>query len=634
MEDDPIRNWREHSSDYDSYTRSREIPSLLQLSLDVIVKRLWMSEMNRDWFETRVLNCEQLKNKLHQNRDPTIHSLPPSIKQMVIDNIDNVGEQMNKQFSDLSGFGLLVSVFHERKFRDFAPLIWNLVIEENVVDYYVAQKIFSIINQEMNQGSIVMPSDEVSFYLRMWRSFPKDLRSRVIVILSNIDFNRYSYNAPKNDSRDLRFFTELITDFDAAERKKIWLENYEQLIVAANPSTLEHLMRICFDDGKQIIEFKRQYFVRSGRADPYCLRLIKNRRFAELDRFLIFCSHDELEAEELTKRILHKHFATDPIPQGYDVLFQILRSNASCICRVIKMPEFQHLFHMSTENLKEFCYSRINSVNFEELIAFFNYFFPPERNVSRFLQEAIKSFFTDRVLNRLKYSCLLRPKQYEDFLYLKRLNNVIGNLFVTSEAAARFKKEIMFCDGLFDLIRNIMLSSENPFRDLSTDRNRMLFVKEFVTMFLSSEQDLSKWKEDFVADSVKNMKSQGRSCSFRASDVDWADAKAWFLDSEEKVSQFKASLSMDEIMSIYLNSMSSCRTWYLDNILLWYFSNDEEQIVFFKLQKLRECIKSEYPSARETLLGRARTEFDNCTNDFDRCEVLRRALGREDRPYF
>ncbi|XP_065223307.1 uncharacterized protein LOC135847616 isoform X1 [Planococcus citri] len=621
-----------HSSDNDSYSGNSELPSLLQLSLDLIIKRLWMSEINRDWFETKVLNCKRLKSKLQQNRDPIIHSLPPSIKQMLIDNIDRVGMQMNKRFSNLSGFGLLVCVFRERKFRDFAPLIWNFVIEENVaVNYFVAQKIFAVINEELNKGSIVIPSEEVSFYLRMWRSFPKRLRSRLIVCLSYID--QSSYYKLKNDCRDLRFFTELIIDFDAAERKKIWMENYAQLIVGANPSTLEDLMRLCFDNEEQIIEFKREYFVKNGRADSYCSRLIGNRFFAELDRFLSFCcQHDELEAEELTKRILHKHFATYSIAEGYDVLFQILGSNAARICRVIKLPEFQHLFHMPTENLKEFCYSSIDKGDFEELIEFLEYFFPPERDVSCFLQEAVKSFFTDRVVHGLKYSNLLRPKKYENFLYLKKLNSAIENLFSTSEAAACFKKEIMFCDGLFDLVRNIMLSCEKPFRELSPDGDRMIFVKEFVNMFLSSEQDLSKWKEDFVADSIKNMRCEDNVIRFQVSDaeVDWVDAKAWFLDSDEKVSQFKASFPMDEILSIYLNLMSDEETRYLDNILLWYYSNDEEQIVFFKLQRLRECIENEYPEAREALLGSALTEFDNCTNDFDRCEVLRRALGRED----
>ncbi|XP_065199958.1 uncharacterized protein LOC135831416 [Planococcus citri] len=596
------------------------VPSLLKLSLNCIVKGLWLSEINNDWFETRELNVERVKNKLLQNRG-FMSSLPSSIEKMLIEKIDVVGKQLSDEFANLSGLGLLASVFRERKWRHFAPLIWNFV-KENEMNYYVAESIFENIISGINDG--VSSSDDEEFYLQVWRTFPKDLKSRLIVFLSR---GFYIYTS-KNFPRDLRFFSELVMNFDAEERKTIWQQNYTHLIVGTSPSNLEHLMRSCFDNEEEIIEFKRQYFVGCGNADQYCLDLISEKCFIELDQFLNFCSPDELDAEKFTKRVLHKYFASHTIAEGYEVVFLILHSEARCIiCRVIKMDEFQYLFQMQTEHLKELCYKFISRRSFEELIKFLNFFLPPEKNVECFMQEVIKSLFAERV-DPYKYIKMCFPCYKDDFTHLNEFSKVLDSLFATPEAVARFKKEVIFCEGAFRLTRYILFSDHRMFRFKGV-KERLACVEKFVSVFLPVEQDLREWKDAFVTDNIKYMRwsNDEREISmYFLNRSDWNETFAWFLDSEERMSQLKTSLSIDEIVCICIRANCDARNF--DRILQWYFSNNEERIVFFKLQKLRESsMRYRYSSIGE-LCG-VGDEFYRCTNDFDRCEVIRRTLVRE-----
>ncbi|XP_065199946.1 uncharacterized protein LOC135831415 isoform X3 [Planococcus citri] len=600
------------------------VPSLLKSSLDCVVRGLWLSEINNDWFETRELNVERVKNKLLQNRG-FMSSLPSSIEKMLIENIDVVGKQLSDEFANLSGLGILASVFRERKWRHFAPLIWNFV-KENEMNYHIAENIFKNIITDINDG--VSCSGDKEFYLRIWRTFPEYVQSRLIVYLSN--YHTQKIYKLKNLPRDLRFFAELVMNFDAEERKKIWQQNYPQLIVGASPSNLEHLMRSCFDNEEEIIEFKRQYFVECGNADQYCLDLIAETFFVELDQFLNFCSPDELDAEKFTKRVLHKYLASHSLAKGYEVVFHILHSKAKyIICRVIKMDEFQYLFRMQTEHLKEFCYKFMNRSAFKQLIKFLNFFLPPEKNVECFMQEIIKSLFAERV-DPYKYIEMLLPYYTDDFTPLNKFSKVLDSLFSTSEAVARFKKEVIFCEGAFHLTRHILFSNRRVLRYRSV-QDRTVCVKKFVSVFLPVEQDLREWKDEFVIDFIKYMRWSNEDpdilmfCDFSS---EWKETLAWFLDSEERLSQLKTSLSMDEILCICIKV--HCDAWGFDRILRWYFSNNEERIVFFKLQKLRESNKRVGFSHSMRQLCGVGDEFYQCTNDFDRCEVIRRTLVREE----
>ncbi|XP_065199955.1 uncharacterized protein LOC135831415 isoform X8 [Planococcus citri] len=606
--------------------------ALLRLALNCVTKRLWLSEINNDWFETRVLNNEKVKDKLRLNHDFK-SLLPSSINEMLMINIDAVGKQISDTFAPLSAQKLIRLVFEEREWRDFAASICNLV-KETGLNYNDVQEMFKNIIREIDSGSLSVSSDEISFYLSVWKSLPKDLKSRIIVNLSchegrkignqisaSADYIAECYGpqdiSVKNFPRDLQFFTNLMLDFDPEERKKIWLENYPELIVAASPCNLQRLMEVCFDKEEQIVEFKRRYFVERGYADRYCLRIIEKKCFAELNKFLGFCTNNELEAEELTKRILHKYFATNGIPHGYDALFEMFRSGG-CICRVLKLAEFQYLFRLPAETVKAYCYKLIDQGNFERVKEFLNIFFPSGKNASSFLQEVIKTFFSDNNLYEPKFTGLWLLSKLEKF------NHFIDSLFATSEAAAVFRKEIMFSESVFNFVGFVRFSEDvEPFgiSPFDEEYDIIVSIEKFPTTFLPSELDLSKWKEDFAIYSLKCMR-QWRWFIFCRHGGHWDEVSAWLFNSEEKASRFKALLSMDEILSCYPRLTLLTLSRYFYPILRWYYSNDEEQIVFFMLQALRES-SPDFSYTHTILLGNSSDQFAQCTNDSERLATLR-----------
>ncbi|XP_065199954.1 uncharacterized protein LOC135831415 isoform X7 [Planococcus citri] len=631
MEDYPLARMQpqlyyDEAGNVEQYYENTHISSLLRLALDCITKRLWSSEINSDWFENRLMNNKRVKQKLQQNLGSTF-PLPSSIKKMLMKNIDVIGKQIKDELRHLNNSRLLIYIFKSYKWRDFAPSIWNFA-QENCINYYIGRKVFGNINHEVDIGTLSASSDEIPFYLSMWKSFPNHLRYQIIVSLLRHD--SIEYDSLKSFPRDLLFIAELLKEFDAEERKKIWLENYTGLIIAANPSHLENIMRLCFDNEEQIIEFKRQWFVNCGHADQYCLDLITESGFVALNKFASFCSSDELEAEELTKRVLHKYFG-GRVPGNFDkdILLKMLRSPGR-ISRIIRMAEFQYLFKMSEETIKEYCYEQISRGNFERVKEFLNVSLPPEKNLLSFLRDVIKSFFDDNDLTCLKFSCSWMS------LSLEKFNNLIEDLFATSEAsAAGFKKEIMFSESVINFIGAIMFSIDIvSFVHSDIGMDEVECIKKFSTTFLSSEQDISKWKEDVMMYSLKGMR-QRNWFLFNPRKGGWKKAFAWFLDSEEKASQFKALFSMDEILYNFIRSLEKffmAETLYascFDQILLWYYSNDKEEITFFKLQALRDCDIDEYTDVQILLLGRARFEFELCSDDIERFDVIRRALGYE-----
>ncbi|XP_065199956.1 uncharacterized protein LOC135831415 isoform X9 [Planococcus citri] len=606
MEDDQERN-RHESSDGSG---SESVPSLLQLSLNCVVKRLWLSEINNDWFENRVLKSDRVKHKLHQILVSTSR-LPPSIEKMLTENIDIVGNDISDKFTQLSGSKLLMFVIKNREWSDFAPSFWNFV-KRNGMNYFTVRAIFETILQNINDGSRLISIDEISFYLSMWKTIPKDFKSRVIVNLcfdgryKNAELTSYPYD----------FLPKLLMDFSSEERKKIWMENYLELICKINPSRLSHLMSYTFDNDEQINEFKRQYFVRDGYADRYGLTLIWLRRFQELDQFVLFCSTNESEMEELAKRILHKYFSAHQ--RYYHVLLQVLRSGGY-VSRVIQMTEFQHLFQIPIENVKAYCHELIDGGDFIIMNEFLDYFLPKDKNISSFLQEMIKSFFDD--------NNLLERKFHSEWLQyrFKQFNDAIENMFATTEEAAFFKKEIMFFNSVFELIAVILFTPDVEQFGYSPNR-RISCIKKWSVMFLLSEEDLSKWKEDFMAYSINGVR-QKRWCLFS----EWVEVFAWFLDSEDKASKFRANLSMDEILLSCFEFGGMFSVSQLNQILRWYYSDDEERIVFFKLRALRECDFHDSDFASQIILGNVREEFNRCENDLDRLVVLRQTLRQEQR---
>ncbi|XP_065199951.1 uncharacterized protein LOC135831415 isoform X5 [Planococcus citri] len=620
MEDDRERS-RHVSSDSSDGSGSEssesgelQVPSLLQLSLNCVVKRLWLSEINNDWFENRALNSERVKHKLHQILSST-RRLPSSIENMLIENIDVVGNEISEEFTQLSGSKLLVYAIEFREWSDFAPLFWNFVKGNGVNNYYTVEKVFETILRHMNDDSRLISSDEISFYLSMWKTIPKDLKSRVIV---NLCFDG-RYDDRKFTSYPYDFLPRLLMDFSSEERKKIWMENYMELIHEIDPSRLSHLMRYIFDNDEQINEFKRQYFVKGGHADRYCLNFISRQKFEKLDPFLAFFSTNELEMEELTKRILHKYFAAN---RSFHALLQVLRSGGY-ISRVIQMAEFQHLFQIPIENVKAYCHKLIDGGNFEIMNEFLDYFLPQDKiSISSFLQDTIKCFFDDNDLCSPKFS--FGWLQYR----LKEFNDAIEKMFANTEEAALFKKEIMFSNSVFDILAVILFTYDAE--QFGYFRNcRISHVRNLSAMFLSSEENLSKWKEYFMAYAINGVRQKRWRCLFSVRNPEWIEVFAWFLDSEDKASKFRANLSMDEILLSCLRSMTMESVSQLNQILRWYYSDDEERIVIFKLRALCEFDLYYSDSARRLLLGNVSEEFYLCENDIDRLAVLRQTLRQE-----
>ncbi|XP_065200558.1 uncharacterized protein LOC135831758 isoform X2 [Planococcus citri] len=544
--------------------------------------------------------------------------MPTVFRIAIAEQVESIMQEMKNELSHLDLIGLLDCMLKKPKWHDFVFLWWCCFWREAGDEMFLTM-FERVMEKSEELGLHTIPEDELSSYIKIWKSASKRLKLKVFENLSRSFTKKGKFRPTRSVEelfglqRDLEFLMKLFEDFDLSDRLQIWIENWQDLIYGVSPTHLEPFMEMCCesDDDEAFREFKKAWLSKREIIEDYYCMLIDRFCVNELDDFMYFyasCSSSDEEVLQLAQRIIHTYFVLNPLPKSYEHLLHIAQSDA-WFGEAIRMPELEYLMRVEVIKMKKYCHFLIQKARFNEIPYLLNYFLP-KKEAKKYEKQFTKSFFFetsavfDQIFEPWMYSDIFRkPIEFDTF---------IKRVFPSTKEAANFKKKMIYSQNTINAIRSHLSASEKSDAD------------NFVRVCLCSEQEISDWEDTMLRDTVwriRNSLDLGDAFS-RLTDI-----IAWCTGTEERTSEFKSLLPIDEAFEIIARCSSSrngydvglTRFFDFDRILkLWY--PEIEDRVNFKMQKLRDYLNDD--SVLEVMLLTYKNDFVQCGTDDERREVV------------
>ncbi|XP_065200557.1 uncharacterized protein LOC135831758 isoform X1 [Planococcus citri] len=577
-------------------------PALLQLSCRNFARELWLQVIKHTTLpiESSKLDqpfIERCKNELLEILNQNDQMIPSHCKTTIVAQVNCVMRDIIDEFSSYNISLLMSHVLETPKWNYFASSIWNCV-KDKVPQQRIIFMFEWIVKKIDEIGFDAIPEDELAVYLEIWANLPKDLKMRVFENSSYYYSRRKKHRGlAKHDAewvaklktlpRDLRFLQKLFADFDLATRNKMWRENWFYLIFGASLTSLHSLMKMCCQAEDEIEQFKSEWLARNEIIDNYYSRLLEWRCYAELNQYLSFYSTIESEILDLAEKILHAYFSRNVIHflgvDSYSDTVKIARSGG-WLEKAIKGPTFEYHLRKDDVKMKLQCRWFLHEGSFDGMRDFLSFFLPEEeivvyeRRFLRFFFLENSSPIQDIADHRLFFSMW----RFSFLTKLDEFDAYINRVFSSADEVVAFKKDIIFARFTYESLLDYL---DRKSGDSSE-------VQKFVTMCLSCEQDVSRWKERFMEHALQSIRlPRHLEGLFHKED----NIMSWCLDSEEKMTEFQVNtLPIGEIFPIMERALSgkSADVYTLrnvaNNIIKWWIT-DVQEMADFKISKLRKC---------------------------------------------
>ncbi|KAL6960076.1 hypothetical protein U1Q18_049599, partial [Sarracenia purpurea var. burkii] len=100
----------------------------------------------------------------------------------------------------------------------------------------------------------------------------------------------------------------MLTDATSETKKAFWNENWYYLSTSTRLQDLQQIMELCFENEKEISQFKEDVLSRHDNIANYCNTLFKECCFKKLDSFLTFCCPQKQKRKLLKQQFLQSNF--------------------------------------------------------------------------------------------------------------------------------------------------------------------------------------------------------------------------------------------------------------------------------------------------------------------------------------
>ncbi|XP_065226106.1 uncharacterized protein LOC135849533 isoform X6 [Planococcus citri] len=152
-------------------------------------------------------------------------------------------------------------------------------------------------------------------FRQVWTSAPHNVTTSVtkniVPKLRLYNFNRdYSHEPREHDRRNkdpvnsLEFLFTILSDASLKERNSFWCKCWPDLIEGAHFNDLPRIMRMCFENNDQIIQFKENVIAGSEEMKYVCDQLLTYAYFEELNKLVDFCFPNEDSAKHYKQQLL------------------------------------------------------------------------------------------------------------------------------------------------------------------------------------------------------------------------------------------------------------------------------------------------------------------------------------------
>ncbi|XP_065223757.1 uncharacterized protein LOC135847945 [Planococcus citri] len=387
-------------------------------NLDVQMLMSYMSN-NRSWVEY-FWNRIPLENRIYS----TVTYLNSNhFVRFILPKLDD--EQLDKYVNDGYGRGngyALYMMFLDLNCDEWVVLrtwhhIRNIIKESNFTKLIVHMfQIEDLDGQEYHD-------QEKWEYLccQIWNHSPPALKSSVIRVIS-------SNNSWLEDFDQINDELLLTILQDASlEEKNLFLRNcWSELFIQVRRKNVQRLIELCFEDQDEINQFKQDVMINSRDVLQYCVELLEESCFEELNAFVRFCCTELQAARNLKQRILRSAFLDGDCKLSPDHIRRIEDLKKFGNDAFDNVDEFKNLLVFSSSFMWRLWYlifyERVSS---ETIVNFITTLFSTEGTVMQVKNSLIDSFkerlannvylLSDSELNPILLWCLGSDEAVEEF---------------------------------------------------------------------------------------------------------------------------------------------------------------------------------------------------------------------------
>ncbi|XP_065224404.1 uncharacterized protein LOC135848430 [Planococcus citri] len=422
----------------------------------------------------------------------------------ILPKLDN---QLLHKFITDYGIELVHSLFCDEKYDEQVVIRTWLYVRN-----HMNKDVFSFLVQNMLETKILYASDDfwgtareddsLAYLAReIWNNAPHNLKlSTIRAIISSsqlfADLAKGFDCDPNPKNAD--FLLTIISDAAIEDRKNLfWLRSWHHLIAIYAGKDLQQMMKLCFENDDEIVQFKKEVMAVSQYVSSHCFKLLDYSHFNKLKDFISFLYPETQSAIDFKRKIL----------QSVYLLEDFTEENALA----------------SSEKLRSRFFELLNRAEFDELNDFLNFLWPEMREPRIFKQRLLQLAF------------LCQDCQLDDSIMdkIEKFNGFIDDTFNTVELSNDFKNQLASSPSIQDRLAG--------FAHLSCNSEKIM---KFVDTFVLQEEALMQIKMR-IRDALKERFSKVyKSDKFELHlPFDISDQfLLWCFGNDEEVAKFKLSI--------------------------------------------------------------------------------------------
>ncbi|XP_065224264.1 uncharacterized protein LOC135848305 [Planococcus citri] len=430
-----------------------------------------------------------------------------SFVRFLLPKLDN---QLLQKIVNYNGVDLVHILFRDEKYDEQAVITTWLYVRNRLnkdMFSYLVQKIFEteLLYVSDDFWGKARDDDSLAYLAReIWNNAPRNLKLSTIreIISDSQMFEGMAEGLDCDpDPKNADFLLTVIADAAIEDRKNLfWVRNWHHLIALYSGTDLQQMMKLCFENDDEIVQFKEKVIAVSKYVSGHCHKLLDYSHFNKLNDFISFLYPETQSAIDFKRKILKKVY----------LLQDFTEENALA----------------SSKKLRNRFFKLLNRAEFDELNDFLSFLWPEMREPRIFKQRLLQLAF-------LGQDCQLGGSLMDK---IEKFNEFIDDTFNTIELSNDFKNQLASSPSIQDRLARFAHSSYNSEK-----------IWKFVDTFVLQEETLMQIKMR-TRDALKEHFSKTNTSSkfelrLRFS-FDFPSGKflLWCFGNDEEVAKFKLSI--------------------------------------------------------------------------------------------
>ncbi|XP_065223315.1 uncharacterized protein LOC135847616 isoform X9 [Planococcus citri] len=227
--------------------------------------------------------------------------------------LPKLNDQQLDEFLNTKGCKLILNLLNDRlRNRWFFQPTWKLIkskVNESTFRTLVVEML-KFEQASAFEGCSRQPQNWLFHCSLIWNSITDDLKQSIVEdILSNRAlFENMRPFFFSSERRFVGFLLIIISSASVEQRSRFWCDCGPHLIEGTRSEDLLRIMKLCFENKEEIVEFKVNILAECETVRRLCSRLLRVGMFDELNDLVDFCWHEVQAAKDFKLLLLRSTF--------------------------------------------------------------------------------------------------------------------------------------------------------------------------------------------------------------------------------------------------------------------------------------------------------------------------------------